>query len=171
MATSKSKGKGEGTTRRPLTEDAVAQTMKSWQEAFESGDERFFDYFDKNVSLFALSTPTRIDGRDVYRRGFEQFFLGVKRNSQILSPEVRLLGDDSAVMTFHNRILIKGVSTNIRGTVVFVRDQNGELKCVHMHNSPLNQPVAQGQLDASIENITLLEERIASASAMTGTPK
>jgi len=164
--------KYKGTTgKRALTEDNVVQTMKSWQEAFESGDERFFDFFDKSVSLFTLSTPTRVDGRDVYRRGFENFFLGQKRNSQILSPEVRLLGEDSAVMTFHNRILIKGISTNIRGTVVFVRDEKGDLKCVHMHNSPLTQPVAQGQLDAAIENITLLEERIASASAMTGTPK
>jgi ketosteroid isomerase-like protein len=168
MATKKDKGT---TGRKALTEENVVQTMKNWQEAFEAGDERFFEFFDKSVSLFTLSAPTRVDGRDVYRRGFEHFFLGTKRNSQILSPEVRLLGDDSAVMTFHNRILIKGVSTNIRGTVVFIRDDNGDLKCVHMHNSPLTQPVAQGQLDAAIDNITLLEERIASASAMTGTPK
>jgi ketosteroid isomerase-like protein len=172
MSSKKPRDKGEGGSKRgPLTEREVADTMKRWQEAFESGDQSFFDYFDKNVSLFTLSAPTRVDGREVYRRGFEQFFLGVRRNSQILSPEVRLLGNDSAVMTFHNRIFVKGVSTNIRGTVVFVRDQDGGLKCVHMHNSPLTQPVAQGEIDRTIESLTILEERVASASAMTGTPK
>lgn len=170
-AKSKTGTKGGGGGRKSLTEQEVVTTMKRWQEAFESGDETFFDFFDKNVSLFTLGAPTRVDGRDVYRRGFEQFFLGTKRNSQILSPEVKLLGDDSAVMTFHNRILLKGVSTNIRGTIVFVRDADGSLKCVHMHNSPLGQPVAQGDIDRAIDNLSLLEERVASASAMTGTPK
>lgn len=168
---SRKQPKSSAGRKGPLTEKQVADTMKQWQEAFENGDETFFDFFDPRVSLFTLSAPTRVDGRDVYRRGFEQFFLGTKRNSQILSPEVRLLGDDSAVMTFHNRIYVKGVSTNIRGTVVFIRDQDGNLKCVHMHNSPLTEPVAQGEIDRTIENLTILEERVASASAMTGTPK
>jgi ketosteroid isomerase-like protein len=157
----------------PLTEEEVVANMKRWQEAFEAGDPKFFDFFDDHVSLFTLSTPTRVDGREVYRRGFEQFFLGTKRNSQILSPEVRLLGPDSAVMTFHNRILVRGISTNLRGTVVFIRDQTGQLKCVHMHNSPLAQPTAAQPVRSQrdLEDITLLEERVASASAMTGTPK
>lgn len=153
-----------------LTEEDVVKTMKSWQEAFEAGDEKFFDFFDPSASLFTLSTPTRVDGREVYRRGFEQFFLGTKRNSQILSPSVRLLGDSGAVMTFHNRILVRGVSTNIRGTVVFAKDAGGALKCIHMHNSPLGQPTIVPQARGA-EDVTLLEERVASASAMTGTPK
>ena len=155
----------------PLTEEDVVDNMKQWQEAFEGGTPAFFDFFDEHVSLFTLSAPTRVDGREVYRRGFEQFFVGTTRNSQILSPEVRLLGPDSAVMTFHNRILLGGVSTNIRGSVVFIRDETGKLKCVHMHNSPLSQPTAPVQLQRRLEDITLLEERVASASAMTGTPK
>jgi ketosteroid isomerase-like protein len=156
-----------------LTEEEVVDNMKSWQEAFEAGEESFFDYFDEHVSLFTLSTPTRVDGREVYRRGFEEFFRGIKRNSQILSPEVRLLGPDSAVMTFHNRIQVRGVSTNIRGTVVFIRDKAGKLQCVHMHNSPLTQPTAAqpARRPRDLEDVTLLEERVASASAMTGTPK
>jgi ketosteroid isomerase-like protein len=153
-----------------ITEEEVVQRMKAWQEAFESGDPKFFDFFDPNVSLFTLSSPTRVDGGETYRRGFEPFFLGKKRNSQILSPSVRLLGDDAAVMTFHNRILVGGVSNNIRGTVVFLRDHAGVLKCVHMHNSPLGTPVAVPQVRGA-EEVTLLEERVASAAAMTGTPK
>jgi uncharacterized protein (TIGR02246 family) len=155
----------------PLTEEEVAQTMKRWQEAFEAGSEEFFDYFDPDVSLFTVSSPTRVDGREVYQRGFEQFFLGEKRKSQILSPEVRLLGDDSAMMTFHNRILISGISSNIRGTVVFRRDDKGKLRCVHMHNSPLGQPTMQGRIEGRVEDISVLEERVAAGAAMVGTPK
>jgi ketosteroid isomerase-like protein len=154
-----------------LTEQQVLDTMKRWQEAFEAGAPEFFDFFEGDVSLFTLSAPTRVDGREVYQRGFEPFFLGTRRNSQILSPEVRLLGNDSAVMTFHNRILINGISTNIRGTVVFIREADGNLKCVHMHNSPLAPPTKQPTPTATLEEVTLLEERVASASAMTGTPK
>jgi hypothetical protein len=161
--------RGDLSMAEKITEEEVVRTMKAWQEAFEAGDPKFFDFFDPNVSLFTLSTPTRVDTLEVYRRGFEQFFLGTKRNSQILSPTVRLLGDSSAVMTFHNRILVRGISTNIRGTVVFVRSGGG-LKCVHMHNSPLGQPTVVPQAKG-VEDVTLLEERIASASAMTGTPK
>ncbi|MBZ5506107.1 MAG: nuclear transport factor 2 family protein [Acidobacteriia bacterium] len=159
--------------RKPLTEEEVVSNMKAWQEAYESGSPKFFDFFDHSVSLFTLSSPTRVDGRDVYRRGFEQFFLNTKRNSQILSPEVRLLGEDAAMMTFHNRILSGNVATNIRGSVVFIRDNAGALKCVHMHNSPLGQPTALPTFAdaASAMNISVLEERVASASAMTGTPK
>src|SRR3984893_18454323 len=140
----------------PLTEEHVVDNMKQWQEAFEAGNPTFFDFFDEHASLFTLSAPTRVDGREVYRRGFEQFFLGTTRNSQILSPEVRVLGQDSAVMTFHNRILVRGVSTNLRGTVVFIRDKTGRLKCVHMHNSPLTQPTAAVPAQRRLEDITLL---------------
>ena len=158
-------------SKKPLTEEEVLSTMKRWQEAFEAGDKSFFEYFADDVSIFTLSTPTRIDGREVYREGFEDSFLGRERKSQILSPEVKVLSDDSAMMTFHNRILIDGQSANIRGTVIFARDRGGKLKCVHMHNSPLTQPGMTARLGADLEGITVLEERVASAVAMVGTPK
>lgn len=163
-------------TQKAITEQEVVNTMKKWQDAFEAGDPHFFDFFTKDMSMFALTTPTRIDGKETYEHGFAPFFLNRTRHSQILSPEVRLLGDNAAVMTFHNRILIQGVATNLRGTVIFERDAaSGELRCVHMHNSPLTQPVATSAAAVSekrsLEDITLLEERVASASAMAGTPK
>jgi ketosteroid isomerase-like protein len=145
--------------------------MKRWQEAFENGDQNFFNFFSEDMTIFALSTPTRIDGLETYQHGFGPVFALTSRKSQILSPEVRLLGPDSAVMTFHNRILIHGVSTNIRGTVIFARDSSGALKCVHMHNSPLAAPPVQPPAPQTLDDVTLLEERVASAVAMVGTPK
>jgi len=154
-----------------ITEKEVLSTMKKFQEAFEAGDPKFFDFFSKDMSLFSLSTPTRIDGLETYQHGFENVFTSGTRKSQILSPEVRILGENAAVMTFHNRILVGGVSTNIRGTVVFAREGSGQLKCVHMHNSPLAAPAVQASSPQSLEDVTVLEERVASAVAMVGTPK
>jgi len=75
------------------------------------------------------------------------------------------------MIDFHNRILVQGISTNIRSTIVAARDPDGELKCVHMHNSPLSQAVSPPLAATDLDKLTVLEERVASASAMTGTPK
>jgi len=117
------------------------------------------------------SSPTRVDGIEVYKSGFAPYFVGTERVSQILSPEVRILGPDAALLTFHNRILVKGIATNIRGTVVIQRQHDGRLAFVHMHNSPLTQAVVPAFAPSDLESITVLEERVAAASAMTGTPK
>jgi ketosteroid isomerase-like protein len=154
-----------------LTEEGVLAWFEQTVRAYEGGDASFFDFFASDVSLFVVSTPTRIDGREIFRDGFAPYFVGIERISQILSPEVRLLGPDAALLSFHNRILVRGISTNIRGTVVVARDRGDELKIVHMHNSPLTQAIVPAFAPSDLENITVLEERVAAASAMTGTPK
>jgi ketosteroid isomerase-like protein len=159
--------------RQPITEEEVRGTLQRMLEAYEEGRKEFFDWFAPDASLFVLSSPTRIDSREVYQQGFGQFFYETKRTSQILSPEYRILGDDGAVVSFHNRVLVGGVSTNLRGTIVFHRAPGGELKVVHMHNSPLGQPTAPGVAltPQEMDEVTVLEERVAAASAAVGTPK
>lgn len=154
-----------------LTEEEVLDWFSRTIRAYEQGNESFFDFFAADASLFVVSTPTRVDGLEVYKSGFAPYFVGTERVSQILSPEVRLLGPDSALLTFHNRILVQGIATNIRGTVVISRQRGGDLKFVHMHNSPLTQAAAPVFAPGDLESITVLEERVAAASAMTGTPK
>ena len=154
-----------------LTEERVLDWFGETIRAYERGDERFFDFFASDTSVFAVSSPTRIDGIEVYKSGFAPYFVGTERVSQILSPDVRILGHDAALLTFHNRILVKGIATNIRGTVVIQRQHDGELRFVHMHNSPLTQASAPALAPTDLESITVLEERVAAASAMTGTPK
>lgn len=155
----------------PLTEQEVLDWFSETIKAYERGDEGFFDFFARDASLFTVSSPTRVDGLEVYKSGFAPYFVGSERVSQILSPEVRILGEESALLTFHNRILMKGMASNIRGTVVVQRQDDGRLAFVHMHNSPLTQAAAPALAPADLENITVLEERVAAASAMTGTPK
>ena len=52
---------------QPLTVNEVVETMKRWQDAFEAGDPTFFDFFSETASIFTVTSPTRIDGREVYR--------------------------------------------------------------------------------------------------------
>src|SRR3954451_22998188 len=84
-----------------LTANEVQKFLELSLQEYENGDEKFFDRFTEDATIFTVSSPTRIDGREVFRRGFEPFFLGTKRQSQILSPEVRLLGPRTAMMSFH----------------------------------------------------------------------
>jgi ketosteroid isomerase-like protein len=154
-----------------MSQEDVLDWFSGTVRAYESGDEGFFDYFARDVSVFNVSSPTRIDGIEVYKSGFAPYFLGTERVSQVLSPEVRILGPDSALISFHNRILVKGIASNIRGTVVIQRQEDGRLAFVHIHYSPLSQATAPILAPTDLENITVLEERVAAASAMTGTPK
>jgi len=164
--------KGSGAARKQaLTEQEVLDFVQKIVNVYETGEREFFQLFAKDASLFTISTPTRIDGRETYEHNFGPFFYNQKRRSIILSPEVRLLGPDAAMIDFHNRILVQGISTNIRSTIVAARDPDGELKCVHMHNSPLSQAVSPPLAATDLDKLTVLEERVASASAMTGTPK
>jgi len=151
-----------------IAEQDVRDFLKSWVAAYESGDKAFFDFFAPDASLFTLSVPTRIDGVEEFRRGFEENFEGGKRRSQILSPEIRAVGD-GAVVSYHNRVSFGSQTSNMRATVVIVQ-QNSDLKIAHLHNSPLQ---AVGVLPAARrpEDVTLLEERVATAAAAVGTPK
>jgi len=159
------------TREKALSEKEVLEWFGKTIKAYEKGDEGFFDFFARDTSLFTVSSPTRVDGLEVYKSGFAPYFVGFERVSQILSPEVRILGPDAALLTFHNRILVGGLANNIRGTVVIQRQGDGKLAFVHMHNSPLTQASAPAVGPADLESISVLEERVAAASAMTGTPK
>lgn len=151
-----------------LTEQDVKAFLSKWSRAYDEASPAFFDSFAEDTSIFAVSSPTRIDGLEEYRRGFEPYFSKGDRRSQILSPEIKVSGD-TAVATFHNRVNIQGRISNLRTTVV-LQDGKGGPRIIHLHQSPLGAPpVIAGA--ASPEAVSLLEERVATAAAAVGTPK
>src|SRR5690242_9680036 len=107
-----------------LKEDEVNAFLKKWVAAYESGDKSFFDFFTPDASFFSVSSPTRVDGTEEFRRGFEEQFLGSKRRSQVLSPEIRIAGD-AAIVSYHNRISVGGSTANLRATVIVVKGKDG----------------------------------------------
>ncbi|MCS3566478.1 MULTISPECIES: nuclear transport factor 2 family protein [Bradyrhizobium] len=118
-----------------LKEQDVSDFLKKWVASYEAGDKAFFDAFDPSASFFSVSSPTRIDGVEEFRRGFEEQFLGQQRRSQVLSPEIRVIGD-AALVSYHNRVSVGGGTANLRATLVVVNDPAG-LKIAHLHTSPL----------------------------------
>jgi ketosteroid isomerase-like protein len=165
-----------------IKQEQVLDFLNKWRAAYEKGDPSFFDFFAQDASLFPISSPTRIDSLEEYRRVFEsELTRGVSRKVQLMSPEIRVMGD-VALVSAHQRIFQDGSRFNFRFSAVVLQDAKGNLKVAHMHFSPLTgstlpAAAAMGISAAAfssarnIEEITLLEERVATAAAMTGTPK
>jgi len=157
-----------------ITQDEVKSFLKSYVASYEKGDAKsFFDAFTDDASIFAVSTPTRIDGVEEFRHGFEPNLTdGRARRSQILSPEIKTFGP-SAIVTYHNRIAVADQTTNLRATLVLTKTEAG-IRIVHMHNSPLSSvglPDTRGAGRYGLQEATLLEERVATAAAAVGTPR
>jgi len=157
-----------------VTHQEVIDLLRKWSNAYDNSDDAFFDYFSKDASFFTVSSPTRIDGTEEFRRGFEPHFKQYKRRSQLLSPEVRISGN-TAVVSLHSRILIDGRANNLQTSIIVAKDDQGNVRIVHLHNSPLSVPaIPQSLLGVGAHNldeIALLEERVATAAAAVGTPK
>lgn len=157
----------------PLAQDEVQTLLRRYQETYEAADPGFFDLFTRDATFFTVSSPTRIDGLEEFRRGFEPDFTrgGVTRRLQILTPEIRIL-DNAAVATFHARISADGQLSNLRSTLTIVQEQGGALRIAHLHNSPQAAPTVPIPFAArTVDEIRLLEERVATAAATVGTPK
>lgn len=153
-----------------ITQDEILQFLDDYRKTYEKGDDSFFSYFTHDASFFTISSPTRIDGREEFKRSFGAAFGSeVTRRSQFMAPEVRLVGD-AALVTCHNRISVDDQVTNLRATLLIVR-RGSELRIAHLHNSPLPLPAAIASKPHDLEEITVLEERVATAAAQVGTPK
>lgn len=168
------------TTQNSLKRDDVLALLSRLQAQYEAGDTAFFDNFAKDATFFTLSSPTRIDSVEEYRRGFEPFLTnGKTRRSQILSPHIQII-DSSAAVSYHNRISVDGDVTNMRVSLMVQRKPDGGLEIVQFHTSYLSQPVLAanptannevGSRSSRVEDINLIEERVAVAAATVGTPK
>lgn len=157
-------------TSQALTQSEVLKFVKGFAADYAAGGSEYFDAFARDASFFAVSVPTRIDSLEEYKSGFQKNFAeGQNRRTQVLSPEVRILGDDAALVTFHNRIQVNDVTTNNRVTMVIQRD-GGKLEVSHLHVSPLDTPHLRPSVDGG-RQVSVLEERVATAIGAVGTPK
>lgn len=155
-----------------LQKDEVTEFLKRFQTQYEKSDLRFFENFHPEATFFTVSTPTRVDGLEEYRRIFEPQFTGAeKRRSQILSPHIHI-GGESAVVTYHNRISIDGRTTNLCVSITVTKQPDGQMKILNFHSSYQTTPALTGFAKArNVDEINILEERVATAAAAVGTPK
>jgi ketosteroid isomerase-like protein len=137
----------------PRVERVLATVEAVWA-AYEAGSPEFFEFFTDNASIFSISVPTRIS-RDAYRQYFGPHLGEQRRASQILDPEVHLVGD-GAVVTYHNRIRVNYNSVDSRATLLLV-PEGDRLKIAHMHMSPLASPAGTDTSDL-VEDVTALVE-------------
>ncbi len=153
-----------------ITREEALEFLARFVKSYNSGSEDYFNHFTDEATFFALSVPTRVDGLKEYRVGFERAFSrGKDRTTQILSPEVRLLGASAALITFYNRVQVDDLTSNNRLSLVVERTKGG-LKVSHLHASAISAPTIRPE-PGGREDIRILEERVATAIGAVGTPK
>jgi hypothetical protein len=155
----------------PITEQEVKAFLTRWTRDYDTNSPSFFDLFTPEASIFTISQPTRIDGRENFKSIFEPHFSG-RRRSQVLAPDIQIHGD-VATVSCHNRVSVDDRITNLRTSMTLIRASSGNLEISHLHQSPLTTPTAglAAGAAAGTAGITLLEERVATAAAAVGTPK
>jgi hypothetical protein len=156
---------------QPITEQEVKGFLANWLKDYDTNSPAFFDLFAPDASIFTISQPTRIDGRENFKSIFEPHLSG-KRRSQVLSPDIQIHGD-VATISCHNRVSVDDRITNLRTSMTLTRDTAGNLQISHLHQSPLTTPTAGLATGAAAgpQAVTLLEERVATSAAAVGTPK
>jgi ketosteroid isomerase-like protein len=161
---------GASQSTNGISEEEVHAFLKRFADLYEKADDRFFDLFASDATVFNISSSRRLEGRDAFRKEFgPRFKPGYKRVSEILSPEVQSLGG-SALVSYRNRIQVDDQQVELRASLVLSRDPQGGLQVKHLHNSALPgaQPAPAGR---SVEEVVVLEERVATALSTIGTPK
>ncbi|RLV04347.1 hypothetical protein CTZ27_10260 [Streptomyces griseocarneus] len=152
-----------------VTKESVQQLLAKYSSTYDSSDPAYFGLFAHDATFFVLSSPTRVDSREEFQRMFS-LPKGTARRSQLLSPEIRLLGD-AALVSLHCHVVVDGVQQYTRETLVVTKDAHGELRISHLHISPQDMPGAPESPAKGAEEISVLEERTATAAATVGTPK
>jgi ketosteroid isomerase-like protein len=145
--------------------DRVLASLDSSLAAYNNGDRSFFNYFDKDATIFSVGSAEPIKGRDAYRKSFEAHLTGNKREETVLDRTVQIVGD-KAVVAQTAQIKQSDVVANVRQTYVFGETGEG-LKVLHLHNALIGTPFA-GEVPTSPMAIRVLNEKIATAAAVLG---
>lgn len=148
-------------THRGIGDKDVHSFLDHFIQAYDRGDEKLFDYFDPNASIFSISSPARIEGREAFRKSFGPH-LKEKRSTKIHDPKIHSYGD-TATVTYDAHIEAGGHAHDTRCSLLLHRDAQGKLSVAQMHMS--SPPLRPG------EDIRILEERVATSLAAVGTPK
>jgi len=138
----------------------VHSFLDQFIQAYDRGDDSFFNYFDPKAAIYSVSSPSRLDGREAFRKSFGPH-LKEKRSTKIQGAEVHSYGNTAAV-TYDAHIDAGGHVHNTRCSLVLHRDAGGKLTVAQMH---ISSP------PRTAEDVRILEERVATAIAAVGTPK
>ncbi|GAA0447795.1 nuclear transport factor 2 family protein [Streptomyces sp. NPDC046215] len=152
-----------------ITREAVDQLLGEYQTTYENSSPDYFKLFAADATFFVQSSPTRIDSREEFQRVFA-LTPGTTRRSQILSPEIRIMGD-TALISLHSRVALGDEQHYLRETLVATRDSRGTLRIAHLHISPQEMPAVPDTPERALEEIAIIEERTATTASTVGTPK
>jgi ketosteroid isomerase-like protein len=150
--------------------EQVLENLERSVIAFNSGDPAFFDSFARDATIFAVDSTEPIQGRDAYRRSYQEILTRDKRQKTITDRTVQIVGD-KAVVTQTAEIKQGDLTANIRQTLVCGKTEEG-VKVLHAHTALLGAPVTvftdDGGITRSVAEIRVLSEKIATVATVLG---
>ena len=153
---------------RKSSDSGLASAIKSSLSAYRSGSRQFFEFCAPNVRVFALNdSATPVVGREAFIKSFGRSLAAQKRNVAVLNGDVQVRGSQ-AVQSQTLQIAAKGVTSHVRQTVVWERDNAGDWKMTHIHNALVGTPIVDSKLLKGADPVRVLNERIATVAATVG---
>jgi ketosteroid isomerase-like protein len=116
--------------------------------------------------VFALDSAEPIAGQKAFKSYYGPTLIKIKRKVKLVSEDAQASGDQVIVSQLL-QISGKGVSTNVRQTVVWGKF-DGKWKMAHIHNARVGEPIGLGKTPTTATGIRVLNERIATAAAVVG---
>lgn len=141
-------------------------TMRASLKAYASGSVGFFDYLHKDVRVFPLDSVEPIAGQKAFKSYYGPTLTKIKRKVKLVSEDSQVFRDQVIVSQLL-KISGKGVSTNVRQTVVWGKF-DGRWKMAHIHNARVGEPLGLGKAPMTAAGIRILNERIATAASVVG---
>lgn len=153
---------------RSRADAALSRAIKDSLRTYNAGNSRFFDYFAKDARIYTVDDSTKpIVGRDAFRRSFGRTLESVKRRAEVLTTDLQV-HDGQAIQAQTLQVASQGVTTHVRQTVVWNKDEEGNWQITHLHNAVIGQPVVDASLLNKGDPVRVINERIATVAAAVG---
>jgi len=139
----------------------LAKARTASAKAYSSGSKKFFDFFTPDVTVYSVNSTEPVIGLPAFKKEFSL----QKREFKVLKDNVKMLGDEQALVVLTARIKQSGITFNVRQSGYWTKTQQGwQIK--HLHTTLLGKPTPP--VATSPKAITVMTEKIATVAAVVG---
>jgi hypothetical protein len=151
----------------PLTLDkSLKQSINASLKAYADGSARFFEYLSKDVRVYTLDSQEPIKGREEFSAYFAPTLIKSKRIVKPLHQDVQVF-ENQAILSQVLQVSSGGVGLPVKQTIVWTKN-GAKWEITHMHNGRAGEPMVLGAAPKTLDEVRVLNERIATVAAVVG---